>query len=86
LSLPFPFFTKERERNDRGLAGCRTGKGAPAKNAGGRRVCFPRGIQLRSRTGCSAKQYPAGWKDSGGVYGLKGMSRMRILASALGPA
>jgi hypothetical protein len=33
-----------------------------------------------------AKQYPAGWKDSGGVYGLKGMSRMRILASALGPA
>jgi len=42
--------------------------------------------QKPNRLHRGAKQCPAGWKDSGGVYGLKGMSRMRILASALGPA
>ncbi len=49
----------------------RTGKGAPAKNAGGRRVLFSEGIQLRSRTGCLGAQNstppdgktPAGFMD-----------------------
>jgi len=91
LSLPFPFFSKRRERKGgSGLAGDRIRKkGAPAKNAGGCRVWFSEGlsaqkpIQLKKGR---AKQYPAGRKKSGGVYGLQGKSRMRILASALGPA
>src|SRR5436853_5992720 len=43
LNLPFPFFSKRRERKGGGLSGDRIRKkGAPAKNAGGRRVYFPR--------------------------------------------
>jgi len=90
LNLPFPFFSKRRERKGGGLAGDRIRKkGAPAKNAGGRRVLFSEGLQLRSRTGSmreQTKEYPARGKDSGGVSGLQGKSRIRILASALGPA
>jgi hypothetical protein len=45
---------------------------------------FPRGLSaqkpIRLKMG-RAKQYPAGWKNSGGVYGLQGKSRIRILAS-----
>jgi len=90
LSLPFPFFSKRRERKGGGLAGDRIWKkGAQAKNAGGCRVWFSEGLSaqkpIRLKKG-RAKQYPAGWKNSGGVYGLQGKSRMRILASALGPA
>src|SRR5439155_18279769 len=41
---------------------------------------FPYTTLFRSQT----KEYPARGKDSGGVGGLQGKSRMRILASALG--
>src|SRR5437667_12406377 len=45
------------------------------------------GLQLRNRTGSmrqQTKEYPARGKDSGGVGGLHGKSRMRSLASAPG--
>src|SRR6266576_2421825 len=48
---------------------------------------FSEGLQLRNRTGAMRQQtkgYPARGKDSGGVGGLQGKSRMRILASAFG--
>ena len=47
-------------------------KGAPAKTPAGTSGLFSEGLQLRSRTGSmreQTKEYPAGWKDSGGVCG-----------------
>src|SRR2546429_5982433 len=66
--------------------------GKPEKRSAGkerRRTSrlFSEGLQLRNRTGSmrqQTKEYPARGKDSGGVGGLQGKSRMRILASALG--
>src|SRR5437016_1820259 len=66
--------------------------GKPEKRSAGkerRRTprLFSEGLQLRNRTGSmrqQTKEYPARGKDSGGVGGLQGKSRMRILASALG--
>src|SRR6266704_6101992 len=66
--------------------------GKPEKRSAGkerRRTSrlFSEGLQLRNRTGSTrqqTKEYPARGKDSGGVGGLQGKSRMRILASALG--
>ena len=66
--------------------------GKPEKRSAGkerRRTSrlFSEGLQLRNRTGSmrqQTKEYPARGKDSGGVGGLHGKSRMRILASALG--
>src|SRR5947207_14337736 len=66
--------------------------GKPEKRSAGkerRRTSrlFSEGLQLRNRTGSMrqlTKEYPARGKDSGGVGGLQGKSRMRFLASALG--
>src|SRR5947199_9128428 len=66
--------------------------GKPEKRSAGkerRRTSrlFSEGLQLRNRTGSmrqQTKEYPARGKDSGGVGGLQGKRRMRILASALG--
>src|SRR5205807_9397834 len=66
--------------------------GKPEKRSAGkerRRTSrlFSEGLQLRNRTGSmrqQTKEYPARGKDSGGVGGLQGKSRMRILASAIG--
>ncbi|PYT90615.1 MAG: hypothetical protein DMG41_04630 [Acidobacteria bacterium] len=66
--------------------------GKPEKRSAGKERqwtsrLFSEGLQLRNRTGSmrqQTKEYPARGKDSGGVGGLQGKSRMRILASALG--
>src|SRR5207245_11708938 len=59
--------------------------GKPEKRSAGkerRRTSrlFSEGLQLRNRTGSmrqQTKEYPARGKDSGGVGGLQGKSRMR---------
>ncbi|MGH9783406.1 MAG: hypothetical protein ACRD88_04405, partial [Terriglobia bacterium] len=62
-----------------------TNKERRQSNAGGRRVDY-RGHQLRNRSGWTgAKKNPAGISNSGGGWTGR-MSRIRIVASALGPA
>ena len=57
LNLPFPFFSKRRERKGGGLAGDRIRKkGAPAKNAGERRVGFPRAFRSEAEPAASGRK------------------------------
>src|SRR5437870_5824654 len=71
LNLPFPFYSMGREREGRWSDGAREKRSAGKRR---RRTSglFSEGLQLRSRTGSmreQTKEYPAGWKDSGGVCG-----------------
>jgi hypothetical protein len=83
MSIPFPFFSKRWE-----WEGWWDSRRSAAKDGGGRRVDFPRSF--------SSETDPAGLgnkrraprrelKISGGVWTGR-ISRIRILASALGPA
>src|SRR6266576_1890622 len=86
LNLPFPFYSMGREREGRWSDGAREKRSAGKERRRTSRL-FSEGLPLRNRTGSmrqQTKEYPARGKDSGGVGGLQGKSRMRILASALG--
>src|SRR5437764_9885824 len=87
LNLPFPFYSKGRERKGDGLAGWKTGKKERRQRTPADVAFIFRGTsaQKPNRLNEAAnKRIPARGKDSGGVGGLQGKSRMRILASALG--
>jgi hypothetical protein len=83
LSLPFPFFSKRWERKAHGLGGEMTKERRPRTPADVALVA--RGLQLRSRSGWKGEKTPPECQLRRGL-GTGRRSRIRILASAFGPA